>query len=503
MLSSQTCSLVSNGDTLNVTFNPTATDFAADASYYPYEFDLYDYTATTFTASNSLAITTPPCVTPNPICVYSPPALQELVANGGTFSHSVVGVFNPTFVSVSGATIWTDLGVISATAPAPTYALYSSSVVSNQSIAALEVPGGTTVFAPDYSGASPQLLDDISPTGTLSTSTYPPDTNTLNGAPSGAGIILGPDGNLWWIDPVTGVLRYANPSSPSVVTSCLLQPPGTNVFLTAAQIVPTPSGVSPSRIWFSAVDNFGGSPGFTYLGYVNVPASGSNSCGSGQTGQYAAFDKADYGTPVPPNGLAVDGSGNAWYNDGDIYINSANATAIGEATVGSTGAVTVAKSVLLPGQNTPGDLGYAGQAWGLVYDPLDGNLYFATDNGLIGRFNPTLGLSSVAAYALPSMLANLQDSSSGPSYNDAECFAVPGPCNPQLVWDPGTSSKGRLTFTTLTSLSEPYYTTTTAQLDLGSAAVGFSSEARSHQTTRTKRPHHRIFRTYGRRRTAG
>jgi len=499
------CNVTANTDTLEVTYTPSANGFATYPAYYPSEFVIYDFTAATLTPNNSADIATAPCTTPQPICLLAAPYYSGLLASGGLISG--YGGFSPTILAINGSNVWTDVGVIAAGQAKPTYTAYPS--LGTVEIGALQYAAATnTVFAPDYedsgSGNLPQQsLLSFSPSGSFTTSTYS-DTTYANGAPSGAGVIVGPDGNVWWIDPLTSVLRYANPASPGSVSTCLLQS-NQQTFLTAAQIVATPPGVSPSRIWFSAVDNEGGSTGGNYLGYVNV-SPGTNSCGTGQAGHYTAFDGSDFGSPTPPNGLAVDGSGNAWYNDGD----SNNLTNIGEATINpGTGAVTVSHSVSLPSVFVSGN-NAAGQAWGIVYDQLDHNLYFAADNGLIGRFSPAAGVSSATAYALPGpiIIGGLPDEVSGPSnYDDPDepcsnfiASSVPGPCGPQFLWDPGTSAAGRLTFSiyglnnTLTSLTGEG-PNVVAQLDLSGSGIVFSSSARGRHAaarsrkSKSRRPH--------------
>jgi hypothetical protein len=497
-VSNQSCNVTANTDTLEVTYNPSANGFSTYPAYYPSEFVIYDFTAATLNANNSADIATAPCTSPQPICLLAAPYYSGLLAAGGNINN--YGGFSPTILAVNGSTVWSDVGVISAAQAKPTYTVYPS--LGTVEIGALQYTSATnTTFAPDYedsgSGNLPnQLLLSFSPSGNFTTSTYP-DTTYANGAPSGAGVIVGPDGNVWWIDPLTSVLQYANPATPGTVTTCLLQPSTPpQVFLTAAQIVATPPGVTPSRIWFSAVDNEGGSTGGNYLGYVNV-SPGSNSCGAGQTGHYKAFDGVDFGSPTPPNGLAVDGSGNAWYNDGD----SNRLTNVGEATINpGTGAVTVSPSVSLPSVFISGNDG-ADQAWGIVYNQLDHNLYFAADNGLIGRFAPSAGVGSATAYALPGpvIIGGLPDEVSGPSnYGnpDEPCSnfipsSVPGPCGPQFLWDPGAGGSGRLTFSiyglnnTIPSLTGEG-PNVVAQLNL-SGGIVFSTSARGRHAARRSR----------------
>jgi len=488
--STSECLLTSNADTLEVTFNPGASAFPADPGYFPGEFVIYNDNAPALTVHNSAEITTAPCVTPQPMCVYFPSYYQGVLASGGNVSTYGIG-FSPSYVAANGSAIWTDAGVITASGKQPAFKTYPGSLTS-QVIAGLTYASKTgAAFAPDYSGnggGRAQLLDSISPSVAVKTTDYPTDTNTLFGVPSGAGIIVGPDGNLWWIDPVTGVLRYTNPTSPSGASSCLLQS-DSQTFLTAAQIVPTPPGVTPTRIWFSAIDAINIE---SYLGYVNVSA-GSNSCGAGQAGHYTAFDVADAGTPTPPNGLAVDGLGNAWYDEGDDY--SYSLTNIGKATVNpSTGAVEI------PGSNPlPGNFHGASQAWGIVYDQLDRNMYFAADNGLIGRFAPSAGIAATTAYALPAPLAaGLYDITSGPETDDESCEetngVVPGPCVSQFLWDAGTSASGRLTFAASSidnAIGSPLITNVVVQLDLSGTGISFTKAARGKSTPHFHRRSHR------------
>jgi hypothetical protein len=487
------CDVTSNADTLDVAFNPGANGFPSDPAYYPSEFILFDAAngfPSSYTAMNSGEIATAPCTNPQPICVYSPAYYSGLVASGlpGSGAGSYVP-FSPTIATANQSTIWTDVGIVTNTSgPQPAYASYPASLQAPTfDIASIDyIPATGTAFAPDYSGsgAATQAIASIPATGAVSVSQYPSDTqDSLYGASSGAAVVQGPDGNIWWIDPITGVLRYAAPSNPAAASICVLQP-GTQIFLTAAGIAATPPGVTPSRIWFTAVDTINSN---NYIGYVNVSA-GSNSCGSGQAGHYAQLDTFDPGDVGPPNGLAVDGSGNAWYDEGDT--SDSNNDNIGEATVNaSTGAVVAPNSRPLPAafQN-------AEQVWGIVYDQSDKNMYFAADDGVVGRFDPAAGLSSAKGYALPLPLADaLFDYVEGPQGEDEECSDVPGPCAAQFSWDAGTSAGGRLTFVA-ESINFAIGTLTPAynapvQLDLSGPGVTFSASVRGRRTVR--HAHHR------------
>jgi hypothetical protein len=306
--------------------------------------------------------------------------------------------------------------------------------------------------------------------GAVTAFAYPPDTANAS-SPQGGGIIAGPDGNLWWIDPATASLRVASPASPGTAKVCGLAPAGASQVLSAAQIVATPAGVAPTRVWFSAVDDVTGQ---SYVGYVNASA-GSNSCGHAT---YVDIDAGASGTP--PNGLAVDKNGNAWYDDAN-----ASFTAIGEVRASAGGTLTAPAPVSLPAA-------FSGQAWGVLLDPADGYLYFLDDDGVLGRFDPAKGPGSATGFPLPGPLANTLDLVSGTSFNstggDGSCPAVlprlSGPCFQQFAWDAGSGGRGRLTFVipgtefTFGSPSNAPSEAVVTAIDLNSSVVKFESATR-------------------------
>jgi hypothetical protein len=266
--------------------------------------------------------------------------------------------------------------------------------------------------------------------------------------------------------------------------------------MAAYQIVATPPGVSPSRIWFSAFDVVNDN---TYLGYVNVSA-GSNSCGGGQTATHRIEIATDNsGTLSAPNGMAVDGSGNLWFNSADGTAQ--NYTSIGEVAVNGSGALSLTRPIALPGV-----LGEVQQDWGIVYDQGDQYLYFAADDGYIGRFSPAAGVASATAYPLPFPLSALLDVTGDFNEDDvSSCIAAEnGLCFPQFSWDPGSGTHGRLTFVVYNLQDSSNFSTvideanTVVQLDLDSPS-GITFSARPRGTFSLKHRRHVVHkRTRGR-----
>jgi hypothetical protein len=251
---------------------------------------------------------------------------------------------------------------------------------------------------------------------------------------------------------------------------CQLNPNNPNLFLTAYQIVSTPAGVSPSRIWFSAFDAV--SLTNSYIGYVNV-APGSNSCGAGQAGHFKQIDNS--GSLSTPDGMAVDSTGTLWFNSGNETTQ--NFTSIGTGTVSGTGAVTLTTPVKLPGA-----MGTANSAWDILYNPKDGYLYTAVDGGFIGRFLPSAGVASATAYALPLPLAATTFDFTGNGEADgSSCPAALYPsCFPQFSWDPGSGGPhGQLTFVTAAGTSGTSVADNVVQLNLDYSGVTFSAAAKS------------------------
>jgi hypothetical protein len=470
--SAGTCTLQSLADSVVLTYSGTANAFSADPGYFPAEAIVYDGTPATagsiaFSRANSAAISTAQCTKPAPLCVYAQPYYPLLLAGIPPTNTGVI--FPAYFLTVAGSTIWTDAGLIETGGTAPSF-LNNKNATNSETLGGIEVqPSASQAFSVDYSqygGDTPQLIDSITSAGTVHTFSYAGDSVNSTSA-QGGGVILGPDGNLWWIDPVTASLRYASPASPASAKVCGLAPASASESLSAAEIAGTPAGVAPARIWFSSVDDVSGG---SYVGYVTAATCGNAT--------YVNIDNTD--TTGPPNGLAVDANGNAWYNDGE------NLTDIGEVTVSGSGALAAPAAIALPAafQN-------AGQAWGIVLGLADGNLYFATDNGLIGRFAPAAGPAKAVAYALPGPIANTADDVSGPNYNssDTSCGTtlsstnVIGPCFPQFTWDPGSGGAGRVSLI-IPAIESTFSTTTNterviASLDLSNSAVTFSASTRS------------------------
>jgi hypothetical protein len=468
-----TCNLRSNADSVVLVYNGGAGGFPTDPGYYPAEAILYNGNPNgvgnlAITASNSADVATPRCTKPAPLCVYARPYYPLLLAGLNPTATGVI--FPATFVTANGATIWTDVGTIATSGSTPVFAPDAAAYGQQISGGLQYVAATGTAFTVDYSGSTPRLIDSVARSGAVAPFAYASDTVNTS-TPQGGGIIAAPDGNVWWIDPATGSLRYANPKSPTNAKICTLAPATASQILSAAQIVATPAGVAPARIWFSAIDNVSSQ---VYVGYLSVSA-GSNSCGN------ALYANIDGGaTNGPPNGLAVDERGNAWYDDA-----GASFTAIGEVSAGASGSPSAGTPVGLPAV-------FVGQAWGILLNPADGALYFVDDNGTLGRFDPARGPASAAAFALPGPLANTLDLVSGSSFNsaggDGSCSAVltnlAGPCFPQFAWDAGSGGAGRLTLVipgtefTFGSPSNAPSEGVVAALDLNSPVVKFASGVR-------------------------
>ncbi len=494
-----TCSLRSNADSISISFNPSASAFPAEPSYYPQEAIVSGAgnSGSTVTAGNSTAVASPKCL-PQPLCVYAEPLYPLVLATGSI--NSALGLeINPLLSISVGSTIYTDAGTITS-AGTTAYAFNAPSGgtnLSSQSPSGLVAAAGN-VYTVDYSGGTApdnnQYIDTISPTAIYATTEYTPDPNNLfSGLGNGDDIILGPDGNLWWIDPLTGDLRFANPATPGTAGVCQLNPNSNSLFLTAYQIVSTPAGVSPSRIWFSAFDavNFANS----YIGYVNV-AAGSNSCGAGQTGHFKVIDTS--GNLSTPDGMAVDNTGTLWFNSGDETTQ--NFTSIGQGTINGAGVISLTTPVKLPGA-----MGAATSAWDILYNPQDGYLYTAVDGGFIGRFLPSAGVASATAYTLPLPLAaNMFDLTGNGEADGSSCPTSVFPeCFPQFSWDPGAGgTHGRLTFVTAAGLSGTSVADNVVQLNLDYAGVTFSTAAKSslparfHGRRPPRRPHLARFRRF-------